>query len=115
STTFEEVLKLIELEDDDRLGEKFDLKAALEATGIAKESTPISEYIENQTTPTPQPMPNVSPTPTPTPQPMPSVGQTSPQPVVGQGQPAPISYQATTQPVQPTQTVAASNIETLEM
>lgn len=38
-TTFEEVLKLIELDDDDKLAGDFDLKTALDYTNISKQST----------------------------------------------------------------------------
>lgn len=105
STTFEEVLKLIELEDDERLGDKFDLKAALEAAGLTKEAGTVSELNNTEQAPTPnptvQPMPYVGQTPTATPMPN-TNSQVQPTPVTQPqpSQPTPINYQST--PAQPT-------------
>lgn len=53
STTFEEVLKLIELDDDDRIGDKYNLKTALEVTGITKDIKQVEEVTATPPTPTP--------------------------------------------------------------
>lgn len=47
-TTFEEVLKLIELENDDKKGGNYDLKSALDYTSIAQ-AHPINDTEENET------------------------------------------------------------------
>ncbi len=80
STTFEEVLKLIELDDDDRIGDKYNLKSALEATGITK-ATDLKQVAEVNTAPqTPTPTPSVQAPVTPQVQPIPTIP--TPTPVV---------------------------------
>jgi len=97
STTFEEVLKLIELDDDDRIGDKYNLKSALEATGITKATevntapqtptptpsvqAPVTPQVQpTQPIPTvPTPTPVITPTPSPvvTPTPNPTIQATA--------------------------------------
>lgn len=122
-TTFEEVLKLIELDDDDRIGDKYNLKSALEATGIAKASDlkVVAEVNAVPTrsaapTPIPTPTPNVQAPVTPRPQPVqPTVAVPRPTPVVQTIPTPPIQGSTTPRPtpiIQPT-VVPQPKIETI--
>lgn len=64
-STFEEVLKLIELEDDDKLAGELDLKKALEFTEIANQDNVVTPAIPSpvtQSVVTPTPVINPNPT-----------------------------------------------------
>ena len=56
-TTVEEVLKLIELEDDEKGSKAYGLKSALNNTALARENIPNNTQSANQTLPQQQPIP----------------------------------------------------------
>lgn len=56
-TTVEEVLKLIELEDDEKGSKAYGLKSALNNTALARENIPNNTQSANQTLPQQQPTP----------------------------------------------------------
>ena len=56
-TTVEEVLKLIELEDDEKGSKAYGLKSALNNTALARENIPNNTQSVNQTLPQQQPTP----------------------------------------------------------
>lgn len=58
-TTVEEVLKLIELEDDEKGSKAYGLKSALNNTALARENIPNNTQSANQTLPQQQPIPQL--------------------------------------------------------